>query len=96
MKPRPPLPPAPYLVVGAGLSGTAVAALLDDVIHVENDRDGMQHLDRAGTLVKSPGIRPSVELVRTARDRGLPVVGELEIAWRLLPNEFLADRKSVV
>ena len=25
-----------------------------------------------------------------ARSRGLPVLGELELAWRLLPNEFIA------
>jgi UDP-N-acetylmuramoylalanine--D-glutamate ligase len=90
MKPRPPLPPGPYLVVGAGLSGRAVAPLLADVIAVENDVEGMARLDKAGTVVKSPGIRPSVELIREARSRGIPVVGELEIAWRLLPNEFIA------
>jgi UDP-N-acetylmuramoylalanine--D-glutamate ligase len=90
MKPRPPLPPAPYLVVGQGLSGRAVAALLDDAIAVETDAEGMQHLDAVRTVVKSPGIRPSVELIRAARERGLAVVGELEIAWRLLPNEFIA------
>jgi UDP-N-acetylmuramoylalanine--D-glutamate ligase len=90
MKPRPQLPPAPYLVVGQGLSGRAVAALLDDVVAVETDAEGMQHLDSVRTVVKSPGIRPSVELIRAARERGLEVVGELEIAWRLLPNEFIA------
>jgi UDP-N-acetylmuramoylalanine--D-glutamate ligase len=90
MKPRPPLPPGPYLVVGAGLSGRAVAELLDDVVLVETDAEGSQHLDRVATVVKSPGIRPSVELIRDARSRGLHVVGELEIAWRLLPNEFIA------
>jgi UDP-N-acetylmuramoylalanine--D-glutamate ligase len=90
MKPRPELPPGPYLVVGQGLSGRAVASLLDDVIAVETDAEGMQHLDGVRTVVKSPGIRPSVELIREARSRGLEVVGELEIAWRLLPNEFIA------
>jgi UDP-N-acetylmuramoylalanine--D-glutamate ligase len=90
MKPRPALPPGPYLVVGQGLSGRAVASLLDDVVAVETDAEGMQHLDAVRTVVKSPGIRPSVELIREARGRGLDVVGELEIAWRLLPNEFIA------
>ncbi|MFL5894718.1 MAG: Mur ligase family protein [Thermoleophilaceae bacterium] len=90
MKPRPPLPPGPYLVVGQGLSGRAVAPLLDDAIAVATDAEGMQHLDRVRTVVKSPGIRPSVELIRVARERGLEVVGELEIAWRLLPNDFIA------
>jgi UDP-N-acetylmuramoylalanine--D-glutamate ligase len=90
MKPRPPLPPGPYLVVGQGLSGQAVAALLDDAISVATDAEGMQYLDQVQTVVKSPGIRPSVELIRVARERGKQVVGEMEIAWRLLPNEFIA------
>jgi UDP-N-acetylmuramoylalanine--D-glutamate ligase len=90
MKPRPPLPPGPYLVVGQGLSGRAVAALLDDAVAVDNDAEGIEHLDSVQTVVKSPGIRPSVELIRVARERGKHVVGELEIAWRLLPNEFIA------
>jgi UDP-N-acetylmuramoylalanine--D-glutamate ligase len=90
MKPRPELPPGPYLVVGLGKSGRAVASLLDDVIAVATDGEGMAHLDDVRTVVKSPGIRPSVELIRTARERGLTVAGELEIAWRLLPNAFIA------
>ena len=89
MKPRPPLPPGPYLVVGQGLSGRAVADLLDDAIVVETDADGMEHLGSVQTVVKSPGIRPSVELLRAARRQGKTIVGELEIAWRLLPNEFI-------
>jgi UDP-N-acetylmuramoylalanine--D-glutamate ligase len=89
MKPRPPLPPGPYLVVGQGLSGRAVASLLEDAVTVDNDVDGLAHLDDVQTVVKSPGIRPSVDLVRLARERGKQVVGELEIAWRLLPNEFI-------
>jgi UDP-N-acetylmuramoylalanine--D-glutamate ligase len=90
MKPRPELPPGPYLVVGLGKSGRAVAELLDDVIAVATDAEGMPYLDEVQTVVKSPGIRPAVELIRTARKRGLTVAGELEIAWRLLPNEFIA------
>jgi UDP-N-acetylmuramoylalanine--D-glutamate ligase len=89
MKPRPPLPPGPYLVVGQGVSGRAVAELLDDAVVVETDAEGMAHLDDVETVVKSPGIRPSVELIQAARGRGKQVVGELEIAWRLLPNEFI-------
>jgi UDP-N-acetylmuramoylalanine--D-glutamate ligase len=89
MKSRPPLPPGPYLVVGQGLSGRAVADLLDDAVAVETDAEGMEHLDSVQTVVKSPGIRPSVELIAAAREQDKTVVGELEIAWRLLPNEFI-------
>jgi UDP-N-acetylmuramoylalanine--D-glutamate ligase len=77
-------------VVGQGLSGRAVAGLLDDAIAVADDAEGMQHLADVRTVVKSPGVRPSVELIAAARDQGKTVVGELEIAWRLLPNEFIA------
>jgi UDP-N-acetylmuramoylalanine--D-glutamate ligase len=34
-------------------------------------------------LVVSPGIRPSAPLILDARERGIPVWGELELAWRL-------------
>jgi UDP-N-acetylmuramoylalanine--D-glutamate ligase len=95
MKPRPALPPGPYLVVGRGLSGRAVAPVLEEhgdvtAIETSDDDPGTQHLDRVKTVVKSPGVRPSTQLVREARERGIEVVGELEIAWRLLPNEFVA------
>jgi UDP-N-acetylmuramoylalanine--D-glutamate ligase len=44
----------------------------------------------AVTVVKSPGVPSEVPLLVAARARGLPVVGELELAWRLLPNPFIA------
>jgi UDP-N-acetylmuramoylalanine--D-glutamate ligase len=95
MKPRPPLPPGPYLVVGRGLSGRAVMPLLEqrgqvNAIETSADDPGLEHLDGVKTVVKSPGVRPSTPLIEEARRRGLEVVGELEIAWRLLPNEFVA------
>ena len=39
----------------------------------------------AGTdlLVVSPGLRPSAPIIVEALDRGIPVWGELELAWRL-------------
>ena len=95
MKPRPPLPPGPYLVVGLGLSGRAVIPVLEqhgEVVAIETSaaQPGVEHLKGVKTVVKSPGVWPSTPLIREARAMGLGVVGELEIAWRLLPNEFVA------
>jgi UDP-N-acetylmuramoylalanine--D-glutamate ligase len=95
MKPRPPLPPGPYLVIGLGRSGRAVIPLLEqhgEVVAIETSagQPGLQHLDGVKTVVKSPGVWPSTPLIREAHARGLEVVGELEIAWRLLPNAFVA------
>ena len=38
---------------------------------------------RTELLVVSPGLRPSAPIIVEALDRGLPVWGELELAWRL-------------
>src|SRR5215208_6245737 len=60
-------------------------------IHLESD--GTQALEASpppATLVKSPGVPQDAPVVQDARRRGLEVIGELELGWRLLPNEFIA------
>jgi UDP-N-acetylmuramoylalanine--D-glutamate ligase len=54
------------------------------------ESDGVELLERVRTVVKSPGVPNEAPVVKAARERGLEVVGELELAWRLLPNEFVA------
>jgi UDP-N-acetylmuramoylalanine--D-glutamate ligase len=39
--------------------------------------------DDADLLVVSPGWKPSAPLITQARERGVPVWGEVELAWRL-------------
>jgi UDP-N-acetylmuramoylalanine--D-glutamate ligase len=103
---RPPLPPGPYLIVGLARSGAAAARLLRDhgeVIACDTGRpdppegieahlesDGLDLLDRARTVVKSPGVPREAPVVAAALERGIAVHGELELAWRLLPNRFVA------
>ncbi|MGA8247096.1 MAG: Mur ligase family protein, partial [Nocardioides sp.] len=41
----------------------------------------------ADLLVVSPGWRPSADLLVQARERGIPVWGEVELAWRLRDPE---------
>jgi UDP-N-acetylmuramoylalanine--D-glutamate ligase len=117
-RPRPPLPPGPYLVVGLARSGLAAALVLrargEEVIGIDSgdarsqalqeasrrlSQAGVEvHLDasgdalaaRAGTLIKSPGVPQHEPTVVAARARGIPVLGELELAWRLLGHEFVA------
>ena len=109
MKPRPPLPPGPYLVVGLARSGIAAARMLGahgevtgcdfaepqeasslEGVEVRLRSDGLDLLGRTRTVVKSPGVPREAPVIVAARERGLEVVGELELAWRLLPNEFIA------
>ena len=51
---------------------------------------GMDMLARAGAVIKSPGVPAQAPVIVAARSRGLPVLGELELAWRMLANEFIA------
>jgi UDP-N-acetylmuramoylalanine--D-glutamate ligase len=56
--------------------------------HLESD--GLHLLDRVQTVVKSPGVPQEAPVIQAARARNIPVLGELELAWRLLPNRFVA------
>ncbi len=55
-----------------------------------DDRDGAALLDRVGAVVKSPGVPATAPVITAARERGIALLGELELAWRLLTNEFIA------
>jgi UDP-N-acetylmuramoylalanine--D-glutamate ligase len=57
---------------------------------VHESTDGVELLDAVRTLVKSPGVPQDAAVVRAARERGVLVIGELELGWRLLPNEVIA------
>ena len=52
--------------------------------------DPLAALERVRCVVKSPGVPAGAAVIVAARERGIEVIGELELAWRLLPNEFVA------
>ena len=66
----------------AGLSRAGVEVLLDT--------DGVAQLDGMRTVVKSPGVPREAPVIAAALERGVEVIGELELAWRELPNRFIA------
>ena len=68
----------------------AAQRLSEAGVEVHLDASGDALAARAGTLIKSPGVPQSDPTVVGARRRGLPVLGELELGWRLLPSEFIA------
>jgi UDP-N-acetylmuramoylalanine--D-glutamate ligase len=120
VKPRPPLPEPPYLVLGLARSGVAVALALREAdsaarivacdrrqppeareaadrlsragveVHLGTDGTELLASQRPGTVVKSPGVPQGAPAVLRARELGVEVMGELEIGWRLVPNEFWA------
>ena len=70
--------------------GAAAERLSQAGVDVHLDASGDALAARAGTLIKSPGVPANAPVVVAARARGLPVLGELELAWRLVENEFVA------
>jgi UDP-N-acetylmuramoylalanine--D-glutamate ligase len=61
-----------------------------DGVDAHLESDGVELLDPARLVVKSPGVPSDAPAIAAARARGLPVLGELELAWRLLPNRLVA------
>ena len=83
-------------MLGLARSGQAAAAALErrgvEVVRADrklgND-EAVGLLDAVGVLVKSPGVPAEARLVLSARERGIPVWSEIELASRLLPNPIL-------
>jgi UDP-N-acetylmuramoylalanine--D-glutamate ligase len=59
-------------------------------VEVHLNVDGTALLEGVRTLVKSPGVPQEAPVVVAARERGIEVTGELELAWRAIPNRFIA------
>jgi UDP-N-acetylmuramoylalanine--D-glutamate ligase len=59
-------------------------------VEVFLDTDGLAQLEGTHTVVKSPGVPREAPVIATALERGIEVIGELELAWRAIPNRFLA------
>jgi UDP-N-acetylmuramoylalanine--D-glutamate ligase len=77
-------------VVAVDSGSPAVPDGLPGGVEVHVATDGMAFLPHARAVVKSPGVPREAAVVAAARSRGLPVLGEVELGWRLLPNEFIA------
>ena len=51
---------------------------------------GEAFLDQVGAVVCSPGVPTNAPVLAAARRQGLPVIGELELAWRLVDAPVIA------
>jgi UDP-N-acetylmuramoylalanine--D-glutamate ligase len=65
------------------------AGLAEVGVEVTLDADGVALLEGIRTVVKSPGVPREAPVIAAALERGVEVTGELELAWRALPNRFL-------
>src|SRR6478672_4775262 len=75
-----------------GVDGGApkgVGRLREAGVEVFLDTDGLAQLDGTRTVVKSPGVPREAPVIQAALERGIDVIGELELAWRAIPNRFV-------
>ncbi len=77
-------------VIGCDAGSLDLSRLHAVGVEAHPNAAGLDLLDRVRALVKSPGVPAQAAVVVAARDRGLPVLGELELAWRLIPNAWIA------
>jgi UDP-N-acetylmuramoylalanine--D-glutamate ligase len=73
-------------------SGTPenAAGLAEAGVEVHVNEAGTGFLNEVKTVVKSPGVPQTAPVIAAARQQGVAVTGELELAWRALPNRFVA------
>lgn len=52
--------------------------------------DGLDRIGEARTIVRSPGVPHEIPVLAEARRRGLEIVDELDVGWRLVPAPTVA------
>jgi UDP-N-acetylmuramoylalanine--D-glutamate ligase len=68
----------------------AAGRLREAGVEIHTATDGIELLDRVRTVVKSPGVPREASVIAAALKRGMTVIGEMELAWRMLPQDFIA------
>ena len=81
---------AAVLVSEAGAEQPVAAELRATGIEVRTGGHAPEHLEEATLVVVSPGVRPRAPVMTWAAERGLPVLGEMELGARLARVPYLA------
>ncbi len=80
-----------YEVAGVDAGHPSGADTLGDYgVDAHLDCDGLELLEDAQTVIKSPGVPGEAPVIAAARAAGRTVLGELELGWRFLRNRFVA------
>lgn len=70
--------------------GAELDALRGTACEFRLGEDPLALLSQADGLVISPGVPIDAPIVQAAKERGVPMVGELELAWSLMQGDVLA------
>jgi UDP-N-acetylmuramoylalanine--D-glutamate ligase len=70
---------------GSGLD-TSAALLRPLGVEVDTGRHDLDRIARATLVVASPGVPPTAAPLQRAREAGLPIIGEIEVALHAIPG----------
>lgn len=76
-------------VVSSSMASAEIAPLAGKIEAVRRE-DAARRLDGAGALVVSPGVPLDHALVKAAREKGVVVTGEIEVAYRYCSAPIIA------
>jgi UDP-N-acetylmuramoylalanine--D-glutamate ligase len=71
-------------------SAATASQLRDAGVEIHTGPDGSELLERVHCVVKSPGVPREAPVIANALERRVTVIGELELAWRMLEQPFIA------
>ncbi len=78
-------------VIGVDIGEPAQAeALHHEGIEIWVGSEGLEQLERARAVVRSPGVPNEAPVLVAARAAGIPIYSELELGWRMLESPFVA------
>lgn len=72
------------------ISEANIKRLQDAGIDFEQNQHSEEKILSADTIIKSPGIPPSAPVVKTAIEKGIPVIDELEFAFGFTEGKIIA------
>ena len=70
---------------GSGVD-TSAAVLRPLGVEVDTGRHDLERLGKATLVVSSPGVPPTAPPLQRAREAGLPIIGEIEVALHAIPG----------
>ena len=84
-----------FLIFGKGISGKAASKLLSSLkiphFLVDDKTENWESLlNKVKTVVVSPGIAPSHKVFKLAKEKGLEIIGETELAYRFWRGKIVA------
>lgn len=82
-----------YLLYGFGKTNRSVATYFDRTnvkydVYIDGDQ-GYKRLDEYDYIIKSPGIKPTTQLLIEAADLKIPVISDLELFYKMFKHQKL-------